>query len=90
MRPLATHAGDAKKVDEASVLAKQLGYKHDATQVDLNAFPKRAASDAQDQFCRTCQFFGGTPEDEWGECVVFGGELVNSGGWCDSWYKRVS
>lgn len=85
----AAYAAGAEKVDQASDQARQLGYRHDATEVDISAFPKRTGTGADNQFCKTCQFFGGTAEDEWGECVIFSGNLVNGGGWCNSWFERA-
>ena len=83
----AGHASGVEKVDPESDQARQLGYRHDASEVDINAFPKRAGTN--NQFCKTCQFFGGTAEDEWAKCVIFSGNLVNGSGWCSSWFERA-
>lgn len=83
------HADGPEKVDESSDLARELGYRNDASQVDTSAFPKRAGADAGNQFCGSCQFFGGGASDEWGACVIFSAQLVNRNGWCNSWFERA-
>ena len=77
-----------EKLEEDSSDAINLGYRHDATQVDTAKFPKRA-DDGAAQFCRTCQFFGGRDGEEWGSCVIFQGRLVSANGWCNSWFERT-
>lgn len=75
-----------QRVDENDPLARELGYRHDARQVDTGRFPKRAGAQGANQFCHTCQFFQGG--DDWAPCTVFDGRLVNANGWCNSWFGR--
>lgn len=77
------------RVSESDPLARELGYHQNARQVDPGRYPKRAGAAGADQFCRTCQFFQGGAGDAWGPCTVFNGRLVNSGGWCSSWFGRA-
>ena len=51
----------AEQVDENSDLAKQLKYKHDATQ---------AEGRPDGQSCKGCAFFH-AGDDGWGSCIVF-------------------
>jgi hypothetical protein len=74
------------QVSESEPLAQELGYRHNAAQVDTQRFPKRAGAQGQNQFCRTCQFFQGG--GDWGACTVFEGRLVNANGWCNSWFGQ--
>ena len=79
---------EGPKLEESDPMAQQLGYVHDATKADTTKFPKRAGADGDSQFCRSCQFFTGEGDAEWGECVVFSGKLVNANGWCNSWFLK--
>ena len=73
-----------ERVAEDDELAQQLGYKHDASQVDPNEWP-----DYQEgHICANCQLYRGTEGEEWGPCDIFGGMLVNANGWCLSWIER--
>jgi hypothetical protein len=73
-----------QQVSEDDELAQQLGYKHDATEVDPNEWP-----DYQDgHICANCQLYEGAEGDEWGPCDIFGGDLVAANGWCLSWLER--
>jgi hypothetical protein len=73
-----------ERVEEDEELAQQLGYKHDASQVDLNEWP-----DYQEgHICANCQLFHGEDGAEWGPCDIFGGKEVNAKGWCMSWIEK--
>lgn len=87
--PLANQlsAQAAEQVQESDSLAQQLGYKHDASQVDAGKFPKRASAEGQTQFCSGCQFYQGSGDSA--PCTVFGGKEVSAKGWCNSWFKKV-
>ena len=87
--PLLRRAHAQDRVSESDPLAQELGYRHDATTVDTSKYPKRAGPEGANQFCRTCQFFHGGPNDTWASCTVFGGRQVNADGWCKSWFKRA-
>ncbi len=73
-----------EKVSEDDELAKQLGYKQDASQVDASQWPDYANG----HVCANCQLFHGQKGDEWGACDLFGGNLVNAKGWCQGWTER--
>ncbi len=73
-----------EKVSEDDELAKQLGYKQDASQVDAKEWPDYAAG----HDCANCQLFHGNEGDEFGPCDLFGGQLVSAKGWCQSWTEK--
>ena len=81
---------ESPKLEDDEPMARQLGYVHDATKTDTTKFPKRAGADGDSQFCRSCQFFTGEGDAEWGECTIFSGRLVNANGWCNSWFLKSS
>lgn len=83
---LSRHAmAETAHVDESSPVAKQLGYKHDASLVDKTAHPKYAAGEE----CRNCQLFQGKAGDAWGPCPIFGGKEVSATGWCSAYTKKA-
>jgi High potential iron-sulfur protein len=73
-----------EKVKEDDDLAKQLGYKHDATKVDAKEWPMYEKG----HDCANCQLFHGEQGQEWGPCDLFGGQLVHGPGWCSGWTQR--
>jgi hypothetical protein len=75
----------AAHVDEDSALAKQLGYKHDASLVDQAAQPKYKPGEA----CANCQLFQGKPGDAWGPCPIFSGQEVSGKGWCSAYTPKA-
>jgi hypothetical protein len=81
---LARRARAQEQVAEDDELAQQLGYKHDASEVDPNEWPEYQ----EGHICANCQLYQGAEGDEWGPCEIFGGELVAAGGWCLSWIER--
>jgi High potential iron-sulfur protein len=74
-------ADEAPKLDENDPQAQQLGYKQDATKVDVHRFPAYAAG----QTCANCSLFEGKPGDVYGGCVIFGKKQVAAAGWCSSY-----
>ncbi|HEX6002885.1 MAG TPA: high-potential iron-sulfur protein [Burkholderiales bacterium] len=84
----ATSAQEHKPhLDEEDPAAAQLGYQHDAAQVDKKKFPTYKPGDA----CGNCQLFQGQPDrDEWAPCPIFPGKQVNVKGWCSSYMKRTT
>lgn len=75
------------RLDENDAQAQQLGYKHDATQVDKKKFPTYKPGET----CGNCQLFQGkSDKDEWAPCPIFPGKQVNVNGWCSSYMKRVT
>jgi High potential iron-sulfur protein len=81
---LVSRARAQERVEEDDELAQQLGYKHDASDVDPNEWPDFQ----QGRICANCQLYRGAEGDEWGPCDIFGGELVAAQGWCMSWIER--
>lgn len=74
-------------LDEEDPQAVQLGYKHDAANVDKKKFTTYKPGEA----CGNCQLFQGKPDkDEWAPCPIFPGKQVNVKGWCSSWMKRAT
>lgn len=81
-------AQPAEKADEEEAVAKSLGYRHDASQVDATAFPKRAMAQGAGQFCNNCALFEGEPGNRWAPCSVFQDRQVAGKGWCNAWVSR--
>ncbi|CAM5200105.1 hypothetical protein CDEF62S_03710 [Castellaniella defragrans] len=75
----------ADHVDENSPLAKQLGYKHDASLVDAKAQPKFKPG----EHCANCQLYQGKPGDAWGPCPIFQGKDVSDKGWCSAYTPKA-
>lgn len=73
-----------ERLEEDDELAQQLGYKHDASEVDPNEWPDYV----EGHVCANCQLYQGAEGDEWGPCEIFGGNLVSADGWCLSWLER--
>ncbi len=78
-------------IEETNATAQALGYKHDANQVDVVKFSKRASEQGKKQLCSNCMFFsqGGQKvagkDGEYGKCTLFPTGLVANNGWCNSW-----
>lgn len=72
------------RVEEDEELAQQVGYTHDASQVDPEEWPDYE----EGEVCATCQLYHGESGAEWGPCDIFGGRLVNAEGWCVTWVER--
>lgn len=79
----ATAAQAAPHVDEGDETAKALGYKHDATKVDVKKYPQHTAA----QKCANCGFWQGAATDEWAGCAMFGRKHIANAGWCAAWKK---
>lgn len=82
----ATHSAsaEAQKLSEDDPTAQALGYRHDATSVDVEKFPKRAGDEGAKQFCNNCALYG-KGEGDAAPCSIFQGKLVASKGWCNAW-----
>ena len=76
---------DNHRVSEDNATAKAMGYRHDATQVDVAKYPGRAGEAGSEQFCHNCQLYKAGSEDGWGACAIFPGKQVNANGWCSAW-----
>jgi hypothetical protein len=73
-----------ERVEEDDELAQQVGYKHDAADVDPNEWPDYEEGET----CANCQLFHGEPGAEWGPCDIFAGALVSANGWCVTWLEK--
>ena len=82
------HAASDELIDEESALARTLGYRHDAEQVDTTAFPKRAGEQGSRQFCDNCALFAGDSGDPEAPCSIFQNMRVKGKGWCNAWVAR--
>jgi len=76
---------DNHRLSEEDATAKAMGYKHDASEVDVSKYPRRAGEAGSKQYCHNCQLYKAGSEDGWGGCAIFPGKLVNSEGWCNAW-----
>lgn len=68
----------------SDVLAHQMGYVEDARAVDSKANPTYKAGSS----CSNCVLLRGKPDEEWRECILYPGRLVNPGGWCRGWVRN--
>ena len=76
---------DNHRVTEDNPTARAMGYKHDATQVDVAKYPRRAGEAGSKQFCYNCQLYKAGSDEGWGACAIFPGKQVNANGWCNAW-----
>jgi hypothetical protein len=76
---------DDHRLSEDDPTAKAMGYKHDATKVDVEKYPRRAGEAGSKQFCDNCQLYRPGSEDGWGACAIFPGKQVKAKGWCNAW-----
>ncbi len=69
--------------------AKALGYREEASKVDIAVFNRKGA-----QVCANCQLYSGSPGEKTGPCAIFSYRLhpklnkpyeVAAKGWCKSW-----
>ena len=70
---------------ESDAQATALGYKADATKVDVKKFPKYAAG----QVCKNCSLYQGKATDAAGGCPLFAGKQVAGPGWCSAYAKKA-
>lgn len=80
----ARRARAQERVEEDEELAQELGYVHDASEVD----PAEWDTYEEGQTCANCQLYHGEDGEEWGPCDIFGGNLVHADGWCSAWVPR--
>ncbi len=73
------------KLAEDDATAMALGYKHDANDVDVAKYPKRADEAGKKQFCNNCALYAKKGEDDWAPCSIFQNKLVAGKGWCSAW-----
>ena len=82
--PSLARAEDLPPLSEADPTATALGYKEDATKVDLAKFPQHKPT----QLCSNCNFFQGTGARA--PCTLFPGKSVNAKGWCSAYAAKVA
>lgn len=84
-------SGDLPKLEESDAMAQALGYKHDASEVDLAQFPSRGEPGSANEFCHNCVHFQAPAgaEPQWAPCTIFPGKLVNADGWCSAWAAKA-
>ncbi|MDY7577826.1 high-potential iron-sulfur protein [Herbaspirillum sp. RTI4] len=75
----------AAKLAETDPTAVALGYKADATKVDI----KKAPAYVSGRVCSGCQLYQGKAGEATGPCGAFGGKLVSAKGWCVAWVKKA-
>lgn len=87
-RAFGEQAGAAARLEESNPTAVALGYRHDANDVDVDRFPKRASEEGKMQFCDNCLHYKPSQDEEgWGPCAIFPGFNVAAKGWCNVWVK---
>jgi len=82
---LSRSAAAQAKLAEADPTAQALGYKEDATKVDV----KKYAAYKPGNICANCVQYSGKPGDASGPCAAFGGKAVAAKGWCMAWVKKA-
>lgn len=75
-------------VSETEPMSQAMGYKKDASKVDVKKFPKRAGAEGKKQFCDNCQFYA-KANGKQGKCQIFTNRLVEAKGWCNTWTKKA-
>ena len=82
------HANDPSVLNEDDPIALALGYKADATQVDISRYPKKAGEQGSKQICANCTLYT-EQNDALGLCAAVPGKLVAGAGWCQAWVGNV-
>lgn len=99
LTPPRAFAADAKAKVEAvkptDAMAVTLGYQEDAKKVDTKKWPKRAGAAGAKQFCYNCNFYkyadaSKSSKSAEAPCQIFGGKLVKSHGWCNTWNQNAA
>ncbi|HEX5125444.1 MAG TPA: high-potential iron-sulfur protein [Rhodocyclaceae bacterium] len=75
----------AAKLAENDPTAMALGYKEDASKVDVKKYSSYKSGSA----CGNCAQFQGKAGAAYGPCTAFGGKLVNAKGWCMAYVKKT-
>ncbi len=74
---------DVARLSEDDPAASALGYRHEASQVDTAAYPRKTA----EMVCSNCALWQGG-DAPWGGCSIFPGKQVAAAGWCNAWAPR--
>ena len=88
-RAFGEEAAALAKLDESNPTANALGYRHDANDVDVDRFAKRATEEGKKQFCDNCLHYKTSDEEGWGPCAIFPGFKVAAKGWCNVWVQMT-
>jgi hypothetical protein len=75
---------ESARVEEDDPTAVAIGYRHDATKVDTQKFPRYQPG----QVCANCALYQGDADAEWAPCPALGNRLVAGAGWCGAWAPR--
>src|SRR5262245_10158033 len=70
--------------DEKDPQAQALGYRQDASKVDMEMFKTYKPG----KTCANSQQYDGKPKEEWGGCTIFAGKQVNAKGWCSAYVVK--
>ena len=76
----------APLVSESDANAVSLGYKADATKVDLKKYPAHKAT----HNCSNCALFQGKATDAAGGCPIFPGKQVSAKAWCSAYQPKAA
>ena len=79
------NASAATALSESDPTAVGLGYKADATKVNVKKYPAFVPG----QHCANCNLYAGKATDPAAPCSIFAGKLVNGKGWCVAWVKKA-
>ncbi len=83
--PVVVRAEPAAPIlQETDAIAVALGYKKDASAVDVVKYPKRAGAAGASQFCSNCRLYS-AQADGLGGCSAIPNKLVAGKGWCNAW-----
>ena len=91
LTPLLVRRLDAEvpeKLSEDDPSAKALGYRHDATEVDVGKYPRSAPTEGVRPVCANCALYQAAADDPWGGCAIFPGKQVAGAGWCNAWAPK--
>ena len=82
--PSVSVAAGPAELKESDPIAIALGYKKDATAVDIAKYPKRAGDAGATQFCSNCALYS-AGANGLGGCTAIPGKQVAGVGWCNAW-----
>lgn len=82
--PSVSVAAGPAELKESDPIAIALGYKKDATAVDIAKYPKRAGDAGATQFCSNCALYS-AGANGLGGCTAIPDKQVAGAGWCNAW-----
>ena len=82
--PSVSVAAGPAELKESDPIAIALGYKKEATAVDIAKYPKRAGDAGATQFCSNCALYS-AGANGLGGCTAIPGKQVAGAGWCNAW-----